>query len=174
MQQTQVCTRCVLPASFPNIRFDGDGVCSQCLQGEATHQPRFQQRQIAEFQSTIEAHRGNVPYDAIACYSGGKDSTYMLRQMVHEYELQVLAFTLDNGFITEQSKQNIGRVVDLLGVGFAYQEYADVLRAAWELNSALDADETFVDFGHRIAVRHVGAASRARARVRSHAHARAC
>ena len=32
--------------------------------------------------------------------------------------------------------------VDLLGVGFAYQEYADVLRAAWELNSALDADET--------------------------------
>ncbi len=32
--------------------------------------------------------------------------------------------------------------VDLLGVGFSYQEYADVLHAAWELNASLSPDAT--------------------------------
>ena len=30
--------------------------------------------------------------------------------------------------------------VDLLGIGFTYREYADVLKAAWSLNRSLDAD----------------------------------
>ena len=31
--------------------------------------------------------------------------------------------------------------IDLLGIGFTYSEYADVLKAAWSLNRSLDADD---------------------------------
>ena len=47
--------------------------------------------------------------------SGGKDSTYALCRLV-EMGLSVYAFTLDNGYISEQAKANIRRVVDALGV----------------------------------------------------------
>ncbi len=53
---------------------------------------------------------GKSAYDALCCYSGGKDSTYMLKMMVRQMGLKVLAFTLDNGFITDQSKQNIEKL----------------------------------------------------------------
>ena len=40
----------------------------------------------------------------------------MLKTMVRDWGLRVLAFTLDNGFITDQSKANIARVAELLDV----------------------------------------------------------
>jgi hypothetical protein len=111
-----VCAECVLPSSFPNITFNGDGVCNYCTSEVPAHQADFQQRQREEFQQVVDSSRGHRPYDAIACYSGGKDSTYMLKMMVRDWDLKVLAFTLDNGFITGQSKANITRVADLLAV----------------------------------------------------------
>ena len=47
--------------------------------------------------------------------SGGKDSTYALCRLV-EMGLRVYAFTFDNGYISEQAKDNIRRVVAALGV----------------------------------------------------------
>jgi hypothetical protein len=110
------CTRCVLPATFPNIAFGPDGVCNFCAAPEPAHQAAFDGRQRQEFEDVLRAHRGQGAYDALCCYSGGKDSTYMLKMMVRDFGLNVLAFTLDNGFITGQSKRNIAAVVDLLGV----------------------------------------------------------
>jgi tRNA(Ile)-lysidine synthase TilS/MesJ len=111
-----VCVRCVLPRSFPGITFDADGVCSQCNAGDHSHQAEFCERQRAHFCDVVEQNKGTGQYDAIACYSGGKDSTYMLQMMVRQFGLSVLAFTLDNGFITEQSKANITKIVDRLHV----------------------------------------------------------
>ena len=48
-------------------------------------------------------------------YSGGKDSSYALCRLV-EMGLKVYAFTLDNGFISEEAKDNIRRVTEQLGV----------------------------------------------------------
>jgi tRNA(Ile)-lysidine synthase TilS/MesJ len=48
-------------------------------------------------------------------YSGGKDSTYSLCRLV-DMGLRVRAFTLDNGFISEEAKENIRRVTETLGV----------------------------------------------------------
>src|SRR3954453_4220539 len=111
MTEHTICTRCVLPSPFPNISFDRDGVCSLCARPEAVHQHEFDARQRQEFEQVVAAHKGKSTHDALCCYSGGKDSTYMLKMMVRDLGLSVLAFTLDNGFITEQSKQNIVKVV---------------------------------------------------------------
>lgn len=116
MIDTTLCASCVLPATFPNVTFNAQGICSQCVAGEAAHQREFCDRQRDEFLAIIAQVKGQSAYDAIACYSGGKDSTYMLKMMVRELGLSVLAFPLDNGFITEQSKINIVKAVEMLQV----------------------------------------------------------
>ena len=109
------CRRCVLSASFPGITFDGEGLCGFC-RGEVL---------TTSEDGAIERARGEVarllatrtrPYDAIACNSGGKDSSYTLRLAVERYGLRVLSFTLDNGFISPRAFENIRCVVDALGV----------------------------------------------------------
>jgi hypothetical protein len=116
MTDFAVCTKCVLPSTFPNIHFDENGICSFCSQPESAHQSVFDERQRREFEQIVQDHKGQFAYDALCCYSGGKDSTYMLKMMVRDLGLSVLALTLDNGFITDQAKQNIVKVVDILGV----------------------------------------------------------
>ena len=104
----------MLPSTFPNISFDEDGVCCFCAKPERRRQDEFDLRQRQEFEQIIRDNKGKSAYDALCCYSGGKDSTYMLKMMVRDMGLNVLAFTLDNGFITDQSKQNILKVVKIL------------------------------------------------------------
>jgi aryl carrier-like protein len=48
-------------------------------------------------------------------YSGGKDSTYALCQIV-EMGARPLVFMFDNGFISDEAKTNVRRVVDTLGL----------------------------------------------------------
>jgi hypothetical protein len=116
MMEASICSRCVLPSTFPNISFDREGVCCFCSKPEAAHQDEFDARQRQEFEQIVRSSKGKSGYDALCCYSGGKDSTYMLKMMVRDLGLNVLAFTLDNGFITDQSKRNIVKVVDILQV----------------------------------------------------------
>jgi tRNA(Ile)-lysidine synthase TilS/MesJ len=50
------------------------------------------------------------------CYSGGKDSTYTLIILKENYSLNILAITLDNGFLPEQTLKNIRNVVEKIEV----------------------------------------------------------
>jgi len=50
------------------------------------------------------------------CFSGGKDSTYTLAILKEHYHLNVLAVTIDNGFVPDQTLDNIKNVVELLGI----------------------------------------------------------
>ena len=52
----------------------------------------------------------------IITYSGGKDSTWTLTVLKEEYGLNILAMTLDNGFVSNQASQNIYTVVEKLGI----------------------------------------------------------
>lgn len=111
------CTKCILSASFPRIEFDENGVCNFCRdtllyssEDETIDQSR---KQIDEYITSI---KGKSEYDAIMCYSGGKDSTYTLMLAVQKYGLNVLSFTLDNGYISPTAFENINRVVNHLGV----------------------------------------------------------
>ncbi len=111
------CCKCVLSSSFPTIAFDENGVCSFCrdemhMPTEAATIERAQERIVELF----ESERGQAEYDAIMCYSGGKDSTYTLMTAVKKYNLKVLAFTLDNGFTSPAAFENIRRICDELGV----------------------------------------------------------
>ncbi len=115
--QTERCEKCVISASFPNIGFDENGVCDFCRDEKlvVTEQKIIDQsrKRVTEL---INSEKGKASYDAVMCYSGGKDSTYTLMVAVKKYGLKVLSFTLDNTFIAPEAFANINKVVDALGV----------------------------------------------------------
>jgi amino acid adenylation domain-containing protein len=112
------CIQCGLPANYPGAEFDDAGVCNLCRSFE-DYQQKVKRyfRTKDDLQVVFNEGKGQKKgaYDCIMLLSGGKDSTYALAQLV-EMGLKVLAFTLDNGFISEQAKANISRVVNELGV----------------------------------------------------------
>ncbi|UCG53402.1 MAG: hypothetical protein JSW58_07570 [Candidatus Latescibacterota bacterium] len=68
------------------------------------------------FESLLHEYKGKGTYDALMCYSGGKDSTYTLAILKEEYGLDVLALTIDNGFLPGQTTENINNVVGNLAI----------------------------------------------------------
>ena len=113
------CPRCALPASFPGIRFDAAGVCNYCTYHGlfAERLQTFKDQLKHEFERVVdEVKQSHRAYDCILCYSGGKDSTFLLHLLKTKYDMNVLAYTMDNGFISPQAFRNIGHVVDRLEV----------------------------------------------------------
>jgi PP-loop superfamily ATP-utilizing enzyme len=63
-----------------------------------------------------KAKLNNSKYDCIVGLSGGKDSTYVIHQLKHNYNMRVLTYTFDNGFSTEYAKGSITNAVKKLDV----------------------------------------------------------
>ncbi|MBU2969546.1 hypothetical protein KO527_09340 [Pseudoalteromonas sp. C2R02] len=112
------CSKCIQSKNFPKITFDENGVCNFC--NKASKSTEIEASLIDNAKIKISDLFDNRvksgEYDAVVCYSGGKDSTYVLKLAVEKYGLNVLAFTLDNGYIAEAAWKNIRKVVDGLGV----------------------------------------------------------
>lgn len=111
------CLKCVLSENFPKITFDAKGICNFC-NDESIYSTEEEQilKAKVEIIKMFDENRGRHVYDAILCYSGGKDSTYTLMLAIEKYGLKVLSFTLDNGFISATAFRNIEKVVRSLGV----------------------------------------------------------
>lgn len=108
------CTRCVLPAAYPGADLDADGVCSSCRSYQPSALPRD-----ASLLETVLGELSKVrgrEYDVLVCASGGKDSTYALDLLHRHSDLRVLAWTFDNGFLSEVTQANIARVTQNLGI----------------------------------------------------------
>jgi hypothetical protein len=68
------------------------------------------------FETLVSEVQSEPGHHCLVSWSGGKDSTYTLWLMRHEYDLRVLAFTFDNGFVSPQAFENMRTVADNLGV----------------------------------------------------------
>lgn len=113
----KMCTRCILPESFPGISFNEKGTCNFCQEFRGIEHLKEKKKEYRErFAQLVEELRGKAAYDALVCYSGGKDSTYTLHVLKEKYNLKVLAFTFDNGFIPEQTFENIRKVSENLSI----------------------------------------------------------
>jgi len=120
------CVRCVMPEGYPEVTFDSEGVCSFCRFFEKkwtpwVRSPEDQARSEAKLRRIFaDARAKRRPYDALLGISGGKDSSYMLYLCRQVYGLNVLTFTRDNGFTSDQAKQHIDRLVDIFEVPHIY------------------------------------------------------
>ena len=117
------CVECGLPSNYPTASFDEAGRCHLCQSFDS-----YQEKVSKYFKTKadLQAIFDNLPasereYDCLMLLSGGKDSTYALGQL-KEMGLNVLSFTLDNGYISEEAKANIRRVTGELGVDHVFGE----------------------------------------------------
>jgi hypothetical protein len=106
-----------MPEGKFSVSLSEGGLCNYCAHYEkhAARMMDFENlRPLLEHR--LEAVRGKYEYDALVGISGGKDSTYVLYRLVKEYGARVLAFTYENGFLTDLGKKNIKNAVEKLGV----------------------------------------------------------
>lgn len=107
------CTKCILPETFPFIRFDAQGVCNYCN----TYRPMTTGNDIDDLMRLVEPYRGdNKSSNCIVPFSGGRDSTYTLHIVKKVLGLNPIAFTYDWGMVTDLARRNIARVCGKLGV----------------------------------------------------------
>jgi tRNA(Ile)-lysidine synthase TilS/MesJ len=117
MSTLKVCVKCALPETFPGIRFNEEGVCNLCLEFKGVESEQAKQAEYRDkFAALVDELKGTGTYDALMCYSGGKDSTHTLTILKEKYGLSVLAVSIDNGFVSGQAYKNIRAVTENLGV----------------------------------------------------------
>ena len=106
------CTKCILPATMPFIKFDYDGVCNYCHNYSIANKPK----PVEELFNLVEPYRRPGKDDCIVPFSGGRDSCYGLHLVVKELGMRPITYTYDWGMITDLGRRNISRMSAKLGV----------------------------------------------------------
>ncbi len=122
IEDVYYCTSCGIQSVYPNITFDNDGVCSTCKTYES-NKLRAQEyfRSMDDLKEIFNKTKNSKSeYDCLVLLSGGKDSTYALSKLVRELKLRVLVFTMDNGYISEQAKDNMKNICSTLNVELVF------------------------------------------------------
>lgn len=115
------CRRCI--ASEKMVPLQRDGVCDLCHQSNPTDLSSptrtANAAELTELHALLVATQGSgsAQYDALVLYSGGKDSTYMIRRLQNDYPgLRILAMTIHNGFMSPVALENIDDLIEKLNV----------------------------------------------------------
>jgi len=119
------CKKCLLPEVYPNIFYNEKKICNYCLGTQHFGVENDEKIQLMlsykiklkeEFENLIEKCKGKSEYDCLLLFSGGKDSTYLLYLLKQNYNLKILAYTVDTGFMNPIAKKNIEKVVKSMNV----------------------------------------------------------
>jgi N-acetyl sugar amidotransferase len=116
----QVCTRCVMDTTDPDIHFDENGICNRCRDWEkniAQFRASLGNREMAlqQLVGEIKTAGQGQAYDCVIGVSGGVDSTYVA-YLVKQLGLRPLAVHLDNGWDSELAVSNIEKCLKTLGI----------------------------------------------------------
>ena len=165
-EQYQVCTRCVMDTTDPEIAFDDAGVCNHCHHfDEVTSKGWFPNeegtRRLKLIIERIKAEAVGRPYDCILGLSGGVDSSYLALK-ANEWDLRPLVMHVDAGWNRELAVANIEKIVkhcnfDLHTHVVDWQEMRDLqlayLRAA-VANQDVPQDHVFFASMYHFATKH--------------------
>jgi len=136
MSKYQICKKCIMDTSDPNIIFDDEGVCSHCYYFEEVRKPNWfpneeGKKRLDAYISKIKEERKEHQYDCMIGLSGGVDSSYLAYILKTEYNLRMLAVHVDAGWNSELAVSNIENIVkkldiDLFTVVVDWQEMRDL------------------------------------------------
>ena len=112
----QECKKCIQNSKWPGIKFNNNGICSNCLlYDDIWNKTRFQGEDA--FRAILKKYKSKKSsYDVIVGVSGGKDSCYALHVLSRYFGTRILAFTYDNGFLDKGARDNIHKITDSLGI----------------------------------------------------------
>lgn len=117
----QVCTRCVMDTSDPEITFDEAGVCSHCrefdkLVGTEWFPGESGKEHLNRLINEIKAWGKGRDYDCTIGLSGGADSSYLAYLAVRKWGLRPLAVHVDTGWNSPFAVRNIENLVKKLNI----------------------------------------------------------
>ncbi|MCX8130812.1 MAG: N-acetyl sugar amidotransferase [Clostridia bacterium] len=116
MNELKRCSKCTIPETHETITFDNVGVCNICSQHQYKKENIDWEARHKEFIEIIEEYRGKNDYDCLVPFSGGKDSTFTLYELVEKYKLKPLVISFDHGFYRPQVEENKLKTFRKLGV----------------------------------------------------------
>ncbi|WP_225307564.1 N-acetyl sugar amidotransferase [Nitrincola iocasae] len=116
-----ICSKCIMDSTDPNIVFDVQGVCNYCNNYELNIKPSWDTaaKGTAELQllaERIQSSSKGHDFDCIIGLSGGLDSSYAAYIAKEKMGLRPLLFHVDAGWNTDQAVGNIEKLVDGLGL----------------------------------------------------------
>lgn len=118
-REYQMCTRCVMDTTDPEITFDEHGVCNHCREFDEVISKNWfpnaeGQRRLEVIVEQIKREGRGKEYDCILGLSGGADSSYLALK-VKELGLRPLVVHVDTGWNSELAVQNIQAILDYCG-----------------------------------------------------------
>lgn len=129
--QYQICTKCIMDTSDPNITFNEVGHCDYCQNFESNIKPSWHtdvrgETELMKFAERIKRDSKGQDFDCIIGLSGGLDSSYAAYIAKEKMGLRPLLLHVDAGWNTDQAVGNIEKLVDGLGLDL----YTEVIN--WE------------------------------------------
>ena len=117
----QVCTHCVMNSTDENIIFDENGVCNRCNEFKQRIEPDWNygkghENKLKLLLDAIKKSGKNKEYDCLIGLSGGMDSSFVLHMAVKEWKLRPYVLHVDAGWDLPESKENIQKLCNKLGV----------------------------------------------------------
>lgn len=124
----QICNRCIMDTSDPNITFNSSGECDYCSNFDQNIKTNWDvgsngAAKLAAIAAQIKADGKGKDFDCIIGLSGGLDSSYVAYIAKEKMGLRPLLFHVDAGWNTDQAVGNIEKLVDGLGLDL----YTDVV-----------------------------------------------
>lgn len=161
----QICTKCIMDTTDPQISFDEKGVCNHCKwykqkAGQDLHYDKNGQQQLAELIDKIKKKGKNKKYNCLIGLSGGVDSTMVAYLVKRKLGLRPLAIHLDNGWDSKVAQDNIENTarklnLDLRTYKADWEEFRDLqlsfLKASVP-NAEIPTDHAIVALLYRTAV----------------------
>lgn len=133
----QICTRCVMDTTDPDIAFDENGYCNHCTNAiERLKQPPYglppaeKEKALNELIQKVKKAGEGKKYDCVIGLSGGVDSTY-LAYLVKQWGLRPIAVHMDNNWNSKEAEHNISNICKILGfdekrVVLNWEEFKDL------------------------------------------------
>ena len=154
----QICTSCIMDTSDSNITFDANGRCDYCNNYYDNILPNWHpdergRREIMEVADKIRREGKDRDHDCIIGISGGVDSSYVTCLAVEKLGLRPLIFHVDAGWNSQQSVNNIEKIVDGLALDLHtevvnWEEMKDLQRAFFRAQVPhLDTPQDHAFFG---------------------------
>ena len=115
----EICKKCIMDTSDPEIVFNENGICNHCLRYDEVFNSRVnvnnKDEKLKKLVHKIKKSSSASEYDCIIGVSGGVDSTYVA-YLCKELGLNPLAIHFDNGWNSELSVKNIENCLDILNI----------------------------------------------------------
>lgn len=168
----QICVRCIMDTSDPNIAFNDDGLCEYCQNFDEHIRPNWHSdergaQELDRIAADIRKAGEGKDFDCIIGLSGGLDSSYATYVACERMGLRPLLFHVDAGWNTDQAVGNIEKLVDGLGLELFtevvnWQEMKD-LQSAFLHSQISDQDlpqdaaffSALYEFAHKRGIKYV-------------------